>query len=327
MKVLLLSEEEIRNLVTLPEAIQEMENAFRAYSEKHASLPGVIHLDVPEHQGEVHIKTGYIHGATEFVVKIASGFAENKGKGLPFGSGMMMVSDSETGFPAAVLLDNGYLTELRTAAAGAVAAKYLASNSVEQAGVLGAGMQGRFQVRALACVRKISRVKVYDHRSSNIERYVDEMSREMDIEFVPAFKPEDAVRGSTVVITATPSRSPIVQADWVGPGTHITAMGSDGAEKQELDVSVLQRADRIVADSLPQCVRLGEIHHAIAAQVLREKDIAGELGDVIAGKISGRENDSEITVCDLTGVGVQDAAIAGLVFRRARSENIGSLYP
>jgi ornithine cyclodeaminase len=164
---------------------------------------------------------------------------------------------------------------------------------------------------------------VYDHHISNVERYLQEMKDRLRAQIVPVSTPAQAMKGSRIVITATPSRDPILYGDWIDKGTHITAMGSDNPEKQELDISVLSRADRVIADSIPQCMRLGEIHHAIEAGVMTGDEIDGELGQVIAGDISGRETEAEITVCDLTGVGVQDAAIAGLVVKKALSSDIG----
>ncbi len=319
MQVSVFHEDEIRRILTIPEAIEAMEHAFAAYSNKTASVPGVIHLDVPEHQGEVHVKAGYLHGAPEYVVKLAAGFWENRTRNLPVGSGLMIVCSAETGFPQAILLDNGYLTELRTAAAGAVAAKYMAPTDVEQVAILGAGMQGRFQLRALACVRNFRRVLIYDHRTTNIAKCITDLRGQINAELIPAATVEKAARGSRVIVTTTPSREPILRAAWVEPGTHITAMGSDGADKQELHTDVLARAGRVIADSLPQCLKFGEIHHAVEEGVLLESDVDGELGDVISGRVVGRGDAQEITVCDLTGVGVQDAAIAGLAYRKLTS--------
>jgi ectoine utilization protein EutC len=323
MAIRVLNEAQVRKAVSMDEAIAAVEKAFIAYSMKQASLPSVIQLDVPDQKGEVHIKSGYIFGEHEYVVKIASGFWENRKKNLPISGGMMLAFSSETGFPIAVLLDNGYLTELRTAAAGAVAAKYMAPNSVEQVAIIGAGSQGRFQLEALSRICSFQRLMVYDHHSANVERYKKEMKENLRCEIVAASNPEEAVRGSRIVITATPSREPLIFGDWVEPGTHITALGSDNPEKQELDVSVLKKADRIIADSIPQCLRLGEIHHAVVAGVLTEQDIDGELGQVVSGDIPGRMSQSEITLCDLTGVGVQDAAIAGVVVRKALDSDVG----
>jgi ectoine utilization protein EutC len=320
----LLQEAELRKAVTLEAAIRAMEEAFAAYSRRAATVPPVVQLDVPEQRGEVHIKAGHIHGASEFVIKIAAGFYNNPARQLPVGSGMMMLFNAETGFSVAMLLDNGYLTELRTAAAGAVAAKYMAVPEVEQVGILGAGVQGRFQLEALAYVRPFQRVKIYDHHTTNVAKYLVEMQPKFpDVRMEAAASAEEAVQGSAVLITATPSRKPIVRAEWVDAGTHITAMGSDSPNKQELETSVLVRADRIIADSISQCLTQGEIHHAVSAGLLKDTDIDGELGEVISGKIPGRASQEEITVCDLTGVGVQDAAIARIAYQNARALNLG----
>ena len=323
MAIRVLNEAQIRKAVTLEDAITAMEKAFIAYSTKQASLPSVIQLDVPDHKGEIHVKAGYIFGEREYVVKIASGFWLNRRLDLPVSSGMMIAFSSETGFPVAILLDNGYLTELRTAAAGAVAAKYMAPNSVEQVAVIGAGAQGRFQIEALTRVCSFQRLMIYDHHPQNIERYRIEMKERLRADLIPASTCAEALKGSRIVITTTPSRDPIVYADWIERGTHITAMGSDNPEKHELDVDVLKKADRIIADSIPQCLRLGEIHHAVTAGVLTEDDLDGELGQVVSGDIPGRVSEAEITICDLTGVGVQDAAIAGLVVRKALASDVG----
>ena len=324
MAVEIFHESEIRDSVTLHEAIEAMEDAFVAYANKAATVPSVIHLDIPADRGEIHIKAAHMHSAPEYVVKIAAGFYNNREKGLPVGSGMMLVFDSRNGFPKAILIDNAHLTDVRTAAAGGVAAKYMACKKIERVGIIGAGVQGRLQMEALACVRDFKTVLIYDHHATNIVRYREEMAGRVPVEMIAARTPEDAVRGCQVVITATPSREPIIKAEWLDPGTHITALGSDGADKQELEVGVLQRADRIVADSLQQCAKFGEIHHALEAGVLRESDVDGELGEVVLGKISGRNSEDEITVCDLTGVGVQDAAIAALAYRKLTTKSPSS---
>ena len=149
------------------------------------------------------------------------------------------------------------------------------------------------------------------------------MKERLRADLIPATTPEEALKGSRIVVTTTPSHDPVIYSDWIETGTHITAMGSDNPDKQELDPAILGKADRIIADSIPQCMRLGEIHHAIAAGILTEEDIDGELGEIVSGVLAGRTSESEITVCDLSGVGVQDAAIAGLVVRKALASDVG----
>jgi ectoine utilization protein EutC len=326
MAIKIFKEEEIRNLISYPEAIAAMEKAFVAYSAGKAMVPPVVHLDVPENEGEVHIKAAYVLGTPSYTVKIASGFYKNKERGLPLSGGMMLVFDSQTGYPLALLLDNGYLTDFRTAAAGAVASKYLAPQEVQQVAVIGAGMQGRMQVQALSFVRKFKLVKVYDHHTTNIVRYLEDMRGKVYADFSAAGTVRDAVRGSQIVITATPSREALIDAAWIEPGTHITALGSDGPHKQELDPQILAKANRVFADSIEQCVKLGEIHHAVKNDLLKREDIDGELGQVISGAIPGRQSADEITVCDLTGVGVQDAFIAALAYEKADASNAGQSF-
>jgi len=323
MSILVLQETEIRGAVTMSEAIDAMEATFAALARGEARLPNVINLDIPEVRGEVHVKGAHLTGAPQFAFKIASGFYDNPGKGLPSGSGLMLVFDAETGFPVALLLDNAYLTDLRTGAAGAVAAKYLSKSALNKVAVIGAGTQGRFQVRALSVVREVPKVSVWDCVSTHAERYARETAQEVGVEVVVAPSIEAAVRGADLIITVTPSRQPFVQSDWVSSGAHINAVGSDGPEKQELDVTVLARADLIIADCLSQCLRLGEIHHAVESGAISADAVAGELGEVIIGQASGRTDDQQITVCDLTGVGVQDAAIAALAYQNALKMGLG----
>lgn len=313
--MLILSEEEIRGTLTMDDALQAVEEAFAALARGEARLPGVIGLTIPESRGEVHVKGAHLAGAPFYVFKVASGFWSNAERGLPVSGGLMMAFDAATGQPAAILLDNGWLTDLRTGAAGGVAAKYLAKKGPQKIAMIGAGIQGRFQLRALARVLgTLPPVAAWSLRPENAAAYAREMAEELgaEVEVTPTI--EAAVRGADLIVTSTPSREPLVRAEWLAPGAHVTAVGSDGPDKQELHVEVLARA-RVFADRLSQCVRLGEIHHAVEAGALREENVAGELGDVVLGRVPGRESEEEITVADLTGVGVQDAAIAAAAVR------------
>jgi len=323
MEVLLLSEPEIRKMMGPAEALPAVRDAFIRMARGEAVLPGVIHLDIPKSGAEVHVKGAHLHGSRFFTVKVASGSYANPDRGLPTGSGIVLVFDATTGFPQAVLFDNGYLTDLRTGAAGALAADLLAKREVDRVGFVGVGTQARFQLEALLGVRTPGRVIAFGRSEGKADRFAQEMEKRHDIRVDLAKTVEQAVRGSDVVITVTPSREPLVRAEWVLPGTHITAVGADGPDKQELDVAVLEKADKVVADRLEQCVRLGEIHHAIEAGVFRPTDVYAELGEIAAGKKPGRTTDREITVADLTGVGVQDAALAELVVGAAARQRAG----
>jgi len=313
--MLIFNEEEVRGALTMDDALQAVEESFASLARGEARLPGVIGLEIPEARGEVHVKGAHLAGAPFYVFKVASGFWSNADRGLPVSGGLMMAFDAATGQPAAILLDNGWLTDLRTGAAGGVAARHLAKKSPQKIAMIGAGIQGRFQLRALARVLEtLPPVAAWSLRPENASAYARDMAEELGAEVEVAPTIEAAVRGADLIVTSTPSREPLIRAEWLAPGAHVTAVGSDGPDKQELHVDVLARA-RVFADRLSQCVRLGEIHHAVEAGALREEDVAGELGDVILGRVPGRRSEEEITVADLTGVGVQDAAIAAAAVR------------
>jgi len=320
-----LFEREIRGLIGPNEARPVVRDAFAKLARGEAILPGVINLDIPESRAEVHVKGAHLRATPFFSIKVASGSYDNPARGLPVGSGMFLVFDATTGFPRAVLFDNGYLTELRTGAAGAVAADLLARKDIERVGIVGVGSQARYQLEALLGVRTPERVIAYGRSEPKAIAYAKEMEERHGVQVLPAKTVEQAVRGSDVVVTVTPSKEPLVRAEWVLPGMHITAVGSDGPDKQELDVGVLAKADKVVADRLDQCLRLGEIHHAVEAGVLTRDRVYAELGAIVAGSKPGRERDEEITVADLTGVGVQDAAVANVVVDEALRRGLGKV--
>jgi ectoine utilization protein EutC len=323
---MLLSETDIRSCVGFDrEALEAVTQGFSRLAEGRAFAPPVIVIEIPEHKGEVDIKTAYFEGLDSFAVKVAAAFADNPLRGLPRGNGMMVLISSETGLLLALLADNGYLTELRTGLAGAIAADMLARREIESAGVIGSGSQARYQVRGLKMVRDFQRLFVYDIVPEELARYVNEMEQELGLEVVAAATPEVVVRESDIVVCATPSQVPYLQAQWLHPGLHITAMGADMPTKQELHADCFLRADRVVCDCLAQCLDLGELHHAVDAGliVLAQVD---ELGQLTAGLKPGRRRDDEVTICDLTGVGVQDTAIARLAYRRALAAARGTSF-
>ena len=327
---MVLSESEIRRCVGLDDdAINAVADAFGRLSSGQANVPPIMIIDVPGNAGEVDVKSAYLTGLDSFAIKVASGFNGNSALGLPNSSGLMIVISAQTGFPLAVLLDNGYLTDVRTAAAGAVAAKYLAREKAKTVGVIGVGLQARYQIRALQLVRPFERLVVFGRNPAKVRQYVSEMKRELKVPVATATDVSGLVAKSDIVVTTTPSRHPLIESAWLKPGLHITAMGSDIPQKQELHTDVLVRADRLVCDSRSQCTRLGELHHALEADALspaRIEEIA-ELGEIVLGRRSGRRTEQEITICDLTGVGVQDTAIARLAYDRAVERGLGLRVP
>jgi ornithine cyclodeaminase len=302
-KVRILREADVRAALPMAACIEAVEAAFIAYSGGKAELPAVIHLDVPEAQGEIHVKAGHIHGSPAYAVKVASGFYAADPPAI---DGLVLVFDAATGAPVAFLLDGGSVTDTRTGAAGGVAARALAPDDVAVVAVIGTGIQARRQVEALRCVRKVGAVRVWGRNGDHAAVAA------VDVGGIVAPTVEAAVDGADVVITCTAATEPLVRADWVAPGTHITAVGSDGAGNQELDPELLRRAEVLVVDSLEQCRRLGELQHALDVA-----DRAVELGAVCTGEAPGRTTSTQLTVCDLTGVGVQDVAAANAVLANA----------
>ena len=298
----------LRAVITPAVAVDAMREAFRADGEGRAHVPAVINLDVRKHHGEFHVKTALIEAVPHVAVKIASGFYDNPAKGLPSGSGLMAVFDATTGMPVALLLDNGFLTDIRTGAAGAIAAEALAPAAIGTVGVIGSGLQARHQVRCLRLVRAFSRIVAWGPDAGHVEAYCREMRAEgFDASAVAT--PEAVCRGADVIITATPARQPLVRAEWLRPGHHVTALGSDSPGKQELEAACLERADLVVVDRLTQCASFGELRHALDAGFHADR-VHAELGEIVAGRKPGRTSLDQITIVDLTGVGFQDTAIA-----------------
>ncbi len=324
--VLILREPEVRSHLDMASCLKAVEEGFTAYATGRAELPAIISLHVPEHQGEIHVKSGHVRDLQHYAIKIASAFKENPAIGLPQNDGMVLVFDAKTGAPAAFLLDNGYITDLRTGAAGGVAARHLARRDARVVGVIGSGVQARRQIEALALVRPFREVRVWGRDRGRARACAEELGRAPGMpeacRFGDVATAREAVEGADIVLTVTSSREPIVRAGWLRPGAHVTAVGSDEPDKRELHEDVLARADVLVADSLPQCLKFGEIHHAVASGAIRESAVT-ELGEITAGRKPGRRDDRQITVCDLTGVGVQDVAAASVALSRALAAGTG----
>ena len=322
MPIRLLTEADARALITPAQAIDACRAAYAALAQGRAELPDVITIEVKERHGEVHAKGGYLHGTPRFSIKVATGFSQNPSLGLPSTSGSVWVFSAVTGVLEAMILDNGWLTELRTGAAGAVAADLLARREVDTVGIVGAGMQARYQLEALLQVRAPRHIVVASRNAARAAAYAAEMSERLGRAIEAAASIEALVRRADCIVTATSANAPIIRSEWVRPGTHITAMGSDMPHKCELDPALLGRAT-VVVDRLSQCLTQGELHHAVLAGTMRAEDVRGELGEVIVGDRPGRRSDDEITIADQTGVGVLDAAVANLVAERAAQEGVG----
>ncbi len=314
MSTQVLSWSEIEKKLVGLDVVSAMESAFDAFSQGLAVIPPVGEMVFDEPPGDVHIKYGCLKDGSHYVVKIASGFYNNPKVGLASCQGMMLLFEQKTGVPSAVLLDEGKLTDIRTGAAGGAVAKHLAPAKVHAIGVLGAGIQARMQLKYLLEVTSCRKVLIWNRNEANAEilrKDLDAMGYQSTI----ASSPKELAAAANLIVTTTPSREPLLQADWIQPGTHITAVGSDTAEKQELDPVLLGRA-LVVSDSLAQSETRGEIFRAVQSGLLKRKEVV-ELGDVIGGRSAGRTGDEQITIADLTGVAVQDLAIATAVLNSA----------
>lgn len=323
MNVLLLREAQIRALMSPRAAIDAVRDAFARLARGEATLPGVIGLDLPAVEGEVHVKGAWLHGTPFFSIKEAAGFYRNGALGLPVGSGLILVFDAANGLLRAILFDNAYLTELRTGAAGALAADLLARKDATRVALLGAGGQARYQLEALREVREVNEVLAWSRTPQRAEAFAAEVRQKHGLAARAVATAREAVEAADIVVTVTPAREPVLRAEWLRPGQHVTAVGSDGPDKQELEAAVVARVDTVVVDRLDQCLRLGELHHAVAAGLFTAERVHAELGQIAAGQKPGRTRADEITLCDLTGVGIQDAAVANRVVAEALSRGLG----
>jgi ornithine cyclodeaminase len=310
---------QIKGVLEKIQPIQEIEEGFIAYSEGKTEIPPVGEMIFKKPPGDVHIKYGYIVDDEYYVIKIASGFFESPESSRYTSDGLLLLFKKGTGELVCTLMDECYLTNVRTAAAGAVAAKYLAPKHVDCIGILGAGTQGRMQLEFLESVIDCKDVTVWGMNQKELHEYREDMEL-VGYNVRTTLKPEDIAAHCNLIVAATPSKSPLLSADMIRKGTHITAMGSDTPEKNELDPRILQKADIIVADSISQCLLRGEIHQALKAGVL-EKERIVELGNVIVNPDLQRTSEEQTTIADLTGVAVQDIQITKAIYHALIGED------
>jgi ornithine cyclodeaminase len=308
---------EIQQVLPQIDIVREIEWGFVAFSRGEVVVPPVGELIFRDPPGDAHIKYGVITGDDVFVIKVATGFYQNTNKGLPANSGLVLVFSAHTGLLEAVLLDEGHLTNIRTAAAGAAAAKHLAKRRVTRIGICGSGVQARLQATFLARVTDCRNAAVWARDRAKAQACACDIAA-AGFQTITVPEPSELASQCDLIVTATCAEHPYLRAADIRPGTHITAMGSDTPQKCELDPELLALADVVVADSRVQCMERGEIHHALAAGRIDPARIV-ELGEVIMGRATGRSSNEAITVADLTGVAVQDIVIAKAVLARIKS--------
>jgi len=309
--VTIIEEKEILDIARQLDLVKAMEEGFIQYSNGNTVVPPVGELLFGDPIGETHIKYGYIKNQDNYTIKIASGFPNNAAKNIPSSQGMVLLFSQNTGEAKAILLDNGKLTDLRTAAAGALVARYFATEHITSIGILGTGIQARLQLELLRRQTKCTSVWLWGRNLKKAAAMKEELDQELDVHL--ASSPAELARNANLIVTTTPSKEPLLHVNDIQPGTHITAVGSDTSEKQELDAEILKKADLVIADSLPQSNSRGEIYQAVKSGLIsNEKPI--ELGSAIQSRQLQRADNQQITVADLTGVAVQDIMIAEAVY-------------
>ncbi len=305
--------EKIMANISVNEIIGYMEEGFKAYSQGKVVVPPVGELLFENPKGEAHIKYGYIKGDGSYCIKIASGFSRNSKLGIPVSQGMMLLFNQETGENQAILLDEGILTDIRTAATGALVAKYFAPKKVTGIGVIGTGGQARLQLQYLK--ENYSDVPIWVLGKTKEKAYLFKSKFGENPDMYIASSSLDIGENCNLIVTTTPSEIPVLFASNIKKGTHITAVGSDTADKQELDSEILRMADIIISDSIPQSKSRGEIFQASKSGAIKAEKVI-ELGHAILDKRLQRTNENQISVTDLTGVAVQDIMIAKAVYSK-----------
>ena len=321
---LILNSMEIKECVQFnAELIPIIEDAFKSLSLGKTVMPPILRVDIEKYHGESDVKAAYIEGLDSFAVKVASGFFNNPKLGLPSSNGLMILLDSETGVIKSVLLDKGYLTDVRTAIAGAIASKYLSNPESSTVAIIGTGIQARMQLEALTLVRDIKNVNVWSRDIKKTHAYIEDVSKNINLNFTAFDNTNEVVNNADILITTTPSKKPLVDFSSLPKGIHITAMGSDAEEKNELEPDIIKNCDVYVPDSQAQTSILGELNHAIKNNLIKSDMIFNDLGKIIINPELGRKNNDDITVADLTGTGVQDTAIARYAYAIADKKKLG----
>lgn len=314
-EILWLSEKDVTDLFKMDEAFDVIENAFRLYGQGEVQMPPKMYLDFESFNGDLRAMPAYVKGSVSAAgVKIVNSHAENPSKGLPAVAGVLVLNDPETGMPLA-LMAAGVLTGMRTGAAGGVAAKYLSRKNSQTLGLVGCGRQAGTQLEAICRARDIKKVFVWGKTIDEAQAFSKQQAHHNNLNFVPTAEVKEVCQAD-IIVTTTPVRSPVVKENWVAPGTHINAIGADAPGKQELETGLLKKSD-VYVDQVEQASHAGEINVPLSSGKFKTQDIKAELGDVVAGKKMGRNNDNVITVFDSTGLALQDISSAKIIFEKA----------
>lgn len=326
MKTLLLKKEEVRALISMAEVIDAVEEAYKAFNSDLVEQPGYMGIHLPAPRGEIDFKLGYYKVNEIISMKASSGgFVDNPtAHGLPGGMGTILLFDARS-CALACVMDGSLITGLRTGAAGAVSVKALARKDSKKITSIGTGNQARMQIRAIAEIIKVEEIHAWDNNPETLSAYKRDIQSEFGIPVVMASSKQAAVEQADILITTTRGKGSLVEADWVKPGTHIVAIGTDQRGKQELDPEIFRNA-KVVVDSIAQCVDKGETWHPIDRNIIAKDDIHAEIGEILLGRKPGRENDVEVTVFDSTGMAIQDNTTASKIYSNAVERNAGTYF-
>ena len=321
METLLLTGDEVKELLSMEEVIKEVEVAFREKGLKKVQMPPKIYIFYPK--GDLRAMPSYLENLKISAVKVVNVHPDNPLKyNLPTVMATIILIDPENGFPLSIM-DGTLITDYRTGAAGGVAAKYLARREAKVLALVGAGRQAKTQLQALLCIYKeFEEVRVYSRTKERLEKFIKEVSNFYQGSIKGFDILEKVVKGADIVVTTTPSREPIVMDNWVDKGTHFNCIGADAPGKEELDPNILKRA-KIVVDDWEQACHSGEINVPLSKGIIKEEDIYGELGEIVVGLKKGREKDDEITIFTSTGLAIQDAVTAHMIYHKALRKGLG----
>lgn len=326
MDTLLLQKSDVEQLIDLDSVLTAVENGYRSFNSGQVVQPDFMSLVRPGTHIGFDFKAGMDMQAGFISLKSSSGgYKDNISMGLPSGLNMVYLYDAATS-ALKCIMDGTFITRCRTAAAGAISVKYMARKDAHSLAVIGAGGQARWQLRAILRVRHITEVTVWSYTREHAEEYAREMQKETGIPVRYCTTPEDAVRNADIIVTTTIGRrGPVLNRSMLKNGVHIAAIGADMPDKQELDTDIFKDA-RLIVDSVRTASKNGETHHALEEGVIRESQIAGEIGEVILGRVPGRSSEDEITVFDTCGMAIQDNAMAVSLYREAIIKHMGSTF-
>ncbi|PSH64895.1 ornithine cyclodeaminase family protein [Phyllobacterium brassicacearum] len=326
MKTLLLKKEEVSRLICVSEVICTVEEAYKAFNSDQVEQPDYIGIHLPSPRGEIDFKVGYDKANEVISMKASSGgFINNPtAHGLPSGMGTILLLDARS-CALICVMDGSLITGLRTGASGAVSVKALARKNAKKITSIGTGNQARMQIRMINETMKIEEIHAWDRNPHTLSKYKTDIESEFGIPVIMANSKKEAVEQADILITTTRGKGSLVEPEWVKPGTHIVAIGTDQQGKQELGPEIFRNA-KVVVDSIAQCTEKGETWHPLNKNIITKDDIHGEIGEILLGKKPGRENDDEVTIFDSTGMAIQDNVTSIKIYRNAIERDIGTFF-